>query len=531
MLERTKIYKLRMLIKNMGKNKDVKNDEGIRNLVDSLSPNERKIIGFLDCDDLDELVEKSEMDKTSALRALSFLSNKGILEMESDVGEMIELGVNGVLYSKKGLPERRLANLVSEKRNVGISEAVKELKMSDNEFKVALGALKNKALINLVNGKIMSNGSHEEFSNKSFEEKFLESLPRDLGSLKDEEKFALDNLKKRKDIVEIVEKKVIGFKVLELGKRLMSVRFDDKELLEGLSSEMLKSGKWKGKKFRRYDVTSAVPRIDGGKKHFVNQSIEYGKRIWLDMGFKEMEGKLLQTGFWNFDALFTAQDHPVREMQDTFFVKDKKGKLPASEVVSKVKKAHEGEIEGSKGWQVKWNEEDAKKVVMRTHTTCLSVQTLLDIAKNKEFPAKYFALGKCFRNETVDWSHGFEFNQTEGIVVDENANFRQLLGYLVEFFKKMGYEKIKIRPGYFPYTEPSLEIDVFHPVHKKWVELGGAGMFRPEVTIPLFGRHIPVLAWGPGFDRIIMEFFEIHDLRNMYKNDLNKLRSGKVWGK
>jgi len=149
----------------------------------------------------------------------------------------------------------------------------------------------------------------------------------------------------------------------------------------------------------------------------------------------------------------------------------------------------------------------------------------------KNVPAKYFALGRCFRNETVDWSHGFEFNQTEGIVVDENANFRQLLGYLRQFFNKMGYGKIRIRPAYFAYTEPSLEIDVFHPTQKKWLELGGAGMFRPEVTIPMFGKHIPVLAWGPGFDRIIMEYFNITDLREMYKNDINKLREKKFWRK
>jgi phenylalanyl-tRNA synthetase alpha chain len=198
-------------------------------------------------------------------------------------------------------------------------------------------------------------------------------------------------------------------------------------------------------------------------------------------------------------------------------------------LMQEVKKAHEQGIKGSTGWQYAWKEDEAKKLVLRTHTTCLSVQTLMDIAKRKEFPAKYFALGKCFRNETVDWSHSFEFNQTEGIVVDEKANFKQLLGYLKEFFRKMGYEKLRIRPGYFPYTEPSLEIDVFHPVHKKWVELGGAGMFRPEVTIPIFGKHIPVLAWGPGFDRIIMEYYNITDLREMYKNDLTTLREMKVW--
>lgn len=248
------------------------------------------------------------------------------------------------------------------------------------------------------------------------------------------------------------------------------------------------------------------------------------------MGFKEMTGSYCQSGFWNFDALFTAQDHPVRELQDTFFIDDKKASLP-DKIVERVKDAHEGKIKGSKGWDYDWKEEDAKKVVLRTHTTCLSARTLVEIAKNKEFPAKYFALGKCFRNETIDWSHGFEFNQTEGIVVDEDANFRQLLGYLIEFFEKMGYKKIRIRPGYFPYTEPSLEIDVYYSKHKKWIELGGAGMFRPEVTIPLFGRHIPVLAWGPGFDRIIMEFFKIHDLREMYKNDLNALREMRVWDK
>ena len=249
------------------------------------------------------------------------------------------------------------------------------------------------------------------------------------------------------------------------------------------------------------------------------------------MGFKEMTGNLTQSGFWNFDALFTAQDHPVREMQDTFFIRNKEAKLPNKELVNQVKAAHEGKIKGSKGWQYDWKEQDAKKVVLRTHTTCLSAQTLKKIQENKEFPAKYFALGKCFRNETLDWSHGFEFNQAEGIVVDENANFRQLLGYLKQFAKKMGFNKVRFRPAYFPYTEPSIEGDIWVEEKKEWIEVFAAGMFRPEVTIPIFGRHIPVLAWGPGFDRMIMNFFKIKDLREMYKNDINKLRKMKIWGR
>jgi phenylalanyl-tRNA synthetase alpha chain len=506
-------------------------DIDVEKIIDSLSPNERKVIPFLKEGTMLDVAEKSEMDETSVLRALEFLSNKGIVELKSNEEKSIELGVNGILYTKKGLPERRLSNLIVEKTALDLKEAQDKSGLSENEFKAALGALKKKAMINLLNGKVILSGTKEELVQKTLEEKFLESLPRSLEGLEPEEKFAYENLQKRKELVEILDKKIISILVSSLGEELMDIGVrEDKNMIESVTPNLIRSGSWKGKKFRRYDIKSPVPKINGGKKHFVNQATDYAKKVWLEMGFREMTGGMVQTGFWNFDSLFTPQDHPVREMQDTFFL-DKEGKLPTDKLVGNVKEAHEGRIKGSKGWGYSWEEEDAKKVVLRTHTTCLSAQTLVEIAKKKEFPAKYFALGKCFRNETVDWSHGFEFNQTEGIVVDENANFRQLLGYLVEFFKKMGYEKIRIRPGYFPYTEPSLEIDAYHPVRKEWVELGGAGMFRPELTIPIFGRAVPVLAWGPGFDRIIMEFYKVNDLRQMYKNDINYLRDMKVWRK
>ena len=512
----------------MTKEKTKKQD--LRKIIESLSPNEQAIMPYLREGSLDKIDEKTDLTKVMILRALEFLSNKDLVKISQKEERIIELGVNGLLYVKQGLPERRLATLLSEKKSVSIKQAQEQTKLNDNEFKAALGVLKKKAMINLVNGNIILIDK-QGVVERTFEEKFLDTLPRNVESLEPEEKFAFENLRTRKSIVDIQDKKRIEFSITKLGEELMKKDLDVGNLIETINSEMIKTSGWKGKKFRRYDITSPVPKITGGKRHFVNQATDYAKKIWLEMGFKEMSGNLVESGFWNFDALFTAQDHPVREMQDTFFIKNRIAKLPDKEIVKGVKNAHEGKIKGSKGWQYDWKEEDAKKVVLRTHTTCLSARTLKKIADKKEFPAKYFALGKCFRNETVDWSHGFEFNQTEGIVVDEDANFRQLLGYLTEFFSKMGYKKIRIRPGYFPYTEPSLEIDVFHPVHKKWVELGGAGMFRPEVTIPMFGRHIPVLAWGPGFDRIIMEFFKINDLREMYKNDINKLRDIKVWDK
>ena len=292
---------------------------------------------------------------------------------------------------------------------------------------------------------------------------------------------------------------------------------------------MIKQGVKSKTRFRRYDIQAPVPAIHGGKRHFVNQAIEHGKKVWMDMGFKEMTGTLCQTSFWNFDSLFTAQDHPVRELQDTYYIKDAKGKLPTNKkLVNDVKKAHESGLQGSKGWQYGWDEQDAQTVVLRTHTTCLSAQTIAKF-KKENLPGKFFALGKCFRNETVDWSHGFEFNQTEGIVIDKNTNFRHLLGYLKEFFEKMGFPNVKFTPAYFPYTEPSVEISAWHPEKKTWLELGGAGIFRPEVIIPLLGEYIPVLAWGPGFDRTLMDYYKIKDLRELYKNDFEQLRKIKAW--
>ncbi len=505
-------------------------------IVESLSPMERGVLPILDKKflDINIVVEKSGLDNTSVLRTIGFLKNKDLVEVESSEKSVVILGILGINYLKKELPERVLLNKLAERKVIPIGEIRNVCGLNENEAKIALGTLRKKALVDIKDGRLSLNAKPEEITNKMIEEIFMEKLPMDLDVVADLDKLAFANLKGRKDIVEIEERKSVRVKLSELGKKVFKMNLGG-DMIEALTPKILKQNTWKGKKFRRYNLTSVVPRIYGGKRHFVNQAIDYAKSIWLEMGFKEMSGNLVESGFWVFDSLFTAQDHPVREMQDTFYLKGLVAKIPERQkkivncVLSNVQKAHEGGIDGSKGWQYKWDEGDAKRVLMRTHTTSLSARKLLEIGKNKEFPAKYFALGKCFRNETVDWSHGFEFNQTEGIVVDENANFRQLLGYLKEFYRKMGYEKIRIRPAYFAYTEPSLEIDIFHPEKKRWVELGGAGMFRPEVTIPMFGKHIPVLAWGQGFDRIITEFFGIKDLREVYRNDINQLREMKFW--
>ena len=506
----------------MGKN--------IKKILEALSPNERKILPHLEEKNITEICKKANLDKVSVIRALEYLKNKKIIEISVKKIKIVEIGVNGALYRKKGLPERRLLNILNEKRILKLDEAQNQSKLSDNEFKASIGVLKKKALIELKKEKIIFNANKEEISKKSLEEIFLDSLPLDYDSLNPEQLFAFSSLEKRKEIIEINEKKIIDIEITSLGKEIIETDIKGKYLIEQITPEILeKDSLWKGKKFRRYDVTLPVSPISGGKRHFVNQATDYARKIWTDMGFKEMTGNLIVSSFWNFDALFTAQDHSVREMQDTFFI-NKKEELPDKELVKKVKKSHETGVEGSTGWQYEWDEEEAKKLVLRTHTTCLSAQTL-DKLKLKDLPQKFFAVGKCFRNETVDWSHGFEFYQSEGIVVDKNVNFRHLLGYLKQFYLKMGFKKIRFTPAYFPYTEPSVEITAWHSEKKVWLELGGAGIFRPEITIPLLGEAIPVLAWGQGFDRIITDYYKIKDLREMYKNDIKKLRRMKFWVK
>lgn len=498
-------------------------------LIESLSPNELKIIPYLK-ENIDEICRRSKLDRTSVLRALEYLENKNIVTLSKERRKIVELGINGALYRKKELPERRLLNLLNEKRILKLDEAQKQSSLSDEEFKASIGALKKKALLEIKNEKLVLTGSGDEISKKTLEELFLESLPMDYNLLTPEQMYAMKSLEKRRNIVQIKEDEIIGIKITKLGEEVIKSGKNVGELIEAITPKLLeKESAWKGKKFRRYDVTSPLPTINGGKRHFVNQATDYARKVWTEMGFQEMSGEVMQSSFWNFDALFTAQDHPVREMQDTFFIK-KKVELPDKKLIKSVKEAHEKGVDKSKGWGYEWNEEEAKKLVLRTHTTCLSANTLANLDK-KNIPSKFFAIGKCFRNETVDWSHGFEFNQTEGIVVGKNLNFRHLLGYLQEFFRKMGFEKIRLRPSYFPYTEPSVEIDVWHPEKKIWFELGGAGIFRPEVTIPLLGEKMTVLAWGPGFDRMIMDYYQIKDLREMYKNDLSQLRKMKFWMK
>jgi phenylalanyl-tRNA synthetase alpha chain len=263
-----------------------------------------------------------------------------------------------------------------------------------------------------------------------------------------------------------------------------------------------------------------VPAADApaGRSHPISRMTEKMRSIMLGLGFTEMEGQIVETSFWNFDALFQPQDHPARELADTFYLKGE-AQLPEDrKLVERVRKAHE------EGWKYKWDPKEAMRRVLRTHTTALSARYVAGM-KDK-LPRKYFAIGRVFRNEATDYKHLAEFHQVEGIIAWEGATFTDLLGVLREFYSKLGFEKIRFRPSFFPYTEPSLEVEVYFEERKQWMELGGGGIFRPEVSEPLAGIY-PVLAWGLSLERPLMLELGLDDIRTLYRNDLDFLTNAR----
>ncbi|MBI5133244.1 MAG: phenylalanine--tRNA ligase subunit alpha, partial [Thaumarchaeota archaeon] len=317
-------------------------------------------------------------------------------------------------------------------------------------------------------------------------------------TLSNEELSAYKLLKRRPDYVSESETKITEIELSQQGLTIIE------EVMKQPETE------------RAIDVTAPAPVIYAGRKHPLQDVVDEVREVFVGLGFQEIEGPMVQNSFWNFDALFTPQDHPAREMQDTFYIASMQASSVADKkIVNNVSGIHK------KGWGYKWNINDARKLVLRTHTTPVTIRYLAD---NKPDEDRVFSVGRVFRNEKLTYKHLAEFYQVEGIVVGRNVTLRDLMGLQTEFYSKMGLKKVKFWPSFFPYTEPSLQSMVYHERLGKWVELFGMGIFRPEVTIPI-GVKNPVLAWGGGLERIAMLRYELDDVRELYNNKLSWLRS------
>ncbi len=297
------------------------------------------------------------------------------------------------------------------------------------------------------------------------------------------------------------------------------------EEITQLTMELITTGRWREVNFKHYDVTLPAARIFPGKRHPLQRIIQETRQAFLQMGFEETSSPVVETAFWDFDALFQPQDHPAREMQDTFYMAmPARGTLPDPELVERVKRTHEtGGDTGSTGWGYSWDVETAMKLVLRTHTTAATIRAL---AGRPSPPRKVFAIGKVFRRENIDPTHLPEFFQIDGIIIDEQVSLATLFATLTEFYLRLGAREVKFRPSFFPYTEPSAEVFINIP-GLGWVEMCGCGIFRPEVTMPL-GCRTPVAAWGGGIERLAMLKFGVDDIRKLYWADIDWLREAKL---
>ena len=495
-------------------------------LKKTLHPFERRLVPLLkEGIEAHELETASGLKDVEVMRGLQWLENKGCIKIIKEGKTVVSLATNGHKYAEDCLPEKKA--LEGLQAGLTRTQLQQKYNLDDQEFTSAIGLFKKKNIISvgkditIVADAAAITAALEEIQQKETLLKMLANQPAAMEELSDQQRTIIEEFKQRKDFIAIKVQRYAYVQLTETGRQLQQCDLSE-DAMERLTKEMLATSSWKGKAFRQYDVAINVPAIKGGRKHPMQEAMDYARSIWLAFGFEEMRGPLIETAFWNFDALFVPQDHPAREMQDTFFL-NRQGSLPANHtMVERVKATHQdGWTTGSKGWRYAWDEKKARQLLLRTHTTSLSARTLASL-KPTDLPAKFFSVGKVFRNETLDWSHLLEFVQTEGIVIGD-VNFQHLLGYLHAFFEKMGYEKSRFRPGYFPYTECSVEVEVLSPAHNKWIELGAAGIFRPEVTKPLLGFETPVLAWGLGFDRIVMESLGLTDLRDIYTTDIQKL--------
>ncbi len=431
--------------------------------------------------------------------------NGGLATVERVVETSYDLTDEGRRYAEAGLPERQLLAGISEKTPMADLKA-------HPLASIGIGWLRRKGWVAIRDGIVERAGEAPEGD----DERALHAQPLTDGpGLRDLIKRGL-----------AVERETVGYRVAitPAGRILVEAGLDLREEVGQITHEMLLTGAWRDAALRRYRVDRLPRRVVPGKEHPYQRLLDEMRRILLEMGFVEMGGELVQSGYWNFDALFQPQDHPAREMQDTFYIA---GEADLPDGWEKVRDMHEhGGETTSTGWGGSWEEAKARQQVLRTHATGLSIQYL---AAHREPPVKAFAIGRVFRREAIDPTHTPEFEQLEGIVMDEGVTFSHLLGFLREFYRRLGFPQVRFRPGYFPYTEPSVEPEVFVE-GLGWVELGGAGVFREEVTAPL-GLEQPVLAWGLGASRLAMLRLGLKDLRQLYRSDIDWIRETPIVGR
>lgn len=468
--------------------------------------------------DLGALEEKTGLGKDSLLWAIGNMSAANAVKVEKESAKRVELSDEGN-RNLSGFPEEALVGEIKRKGKV---------KISDIKDQVGLSWAKRNNWIKIEKGMVLLTEEGSEIANGR--EYHARELLKKLGAAKgggatkliDQNKEQSAMLAKRGLIAIKEHAEVKSISITDEGAKMLSSAA--KETGIGvLTREAIVTRAWEKQGFRTYNISAPGEAAYPARLHPLREFINVIRQKWFEMGFIEVSGPIIETAFWNFDALFSPQDHPTREMQDTFFLSNPEElTIEDIETLQKVRKMH------IKGWKEAWNEEIASEAVLRTHTTSVSARYMrkLALTLNANYPLKLFSVGSVFRNENLDYKHLAELHQADGIVVGDSLTLSNLIDTLKKFYSKLGIDNMQIRPSYFPFTEPSLEAFYYDEEHGDNIELAGGGIIRKEITKAM-GSDKTVLAWGLGIDRMLLnaKILGLDSIVTPYKNNVGWLRS------
>ncbi len=465
-------------------------------------------------------------------QATSWLLGKGLLEEKERLLRVFyELTELGEAQRTGGTPEERMLRAAEERGAMSLPEIAASAGIESREAGSAFGQLSREGLLALDDRKRVVVAGTTRSKRMETTRALLDraaSGALEEAALSAEELAVIAGISRKRGAgsaaFKIAEREEVIYRLTsegEAARRQLAEAGSSGEEIGRLTPDLLASGSWRGKSFREYNIAVPPARILVGRRNPYAEFLQWVKDKLVSLGFEEFDGPLVETEFWNGDALFMPQFHAARDIHDVYYVKEPShAKAIEQPWLDRVAEVHEsGGATGSRGWGYRFDRDFTRKLILRSQGTVLSAKQL----PKARIPGKYFGIVRCFRYDQVDATHGADFYQTEGIVLGEHVNLRTLLGLLKMFAEEVaGAKEIKYVPGYFPFTEPSIEVHIRHP-KLGWFELGGSGIFRPEVTKPL-GVDVPVLAWGLGIDRMALMQLGLSDLRELFTGDLEGVR-------
>lgn len=480
-------------------------DNSVKVMVYSMHPLERKVLPLCTSSKVSEILASSNVDEQELMSGILMLEKRGLVEVKKSEELLLVLEDVAKPFVSSDLPEylvltellsgpKKMSQIKSVSKEVlsGVLGVLKRMQAVDikKEDELILSAKDNAK--QLLSKKV---NTLSQFSQGISKIKATPVQLKDFEELK-LRKFAKEDLKKTSSI----HLSTLGNTVF----KALSTTYKNLDLLEVVDSQMLKSGSWNGKEFRHYDVKIEVPHNDIGRRHPMMEANNILKEVFVEMGFKEMEGPLVEAAFWNMDVMWIPQDHPARDEQDTFYL-DGKAQIPVK-LAKKVKQLHEQGLKRTHTTVGDWSEEIASRRLLRTHSTATTFRTLAELGekfkKGEDINGKYFYVAHVFRNEAVDATHLAEFFQGEGFIIGDNLSLADLMGFIKEYYAKLGITQIMFKPTFNPYTEPSMEAHYYDEKLKKWYALINSGVFRPETLAPFGLEKKRIIAWGMGASRV-----------------------------